>query len=123
MATAKEFVTRVGQIDGVSSCVLIREDGEILGHNMEDPDLYTSLMILGGTSARGIMDKVGFSHCRHLSFNRGNKEHFHLFPIETFYLGVIQSPDCYLPDMLQATLRLIGRVTTSSPAPVEDPPD
>jgi hypothetical protein len=119
MATAREFVTRIGQIDGVGSCVLVREDGEILGHSMEDPDLYTALMILGGTSARGIMDKVGFSHCRHLSFNRDGKEHFHLFPIDKFYLGILQSPDCYLPDMLQAVLRLIGRVTTSGP-PTEE---
>ncbi len=114
MATAKEFVARISEIDGVASCVLVREDGEILGGNLGDPDLYAPLMVLGGTSACGIMDKVGFSYCRHLSFNRNGKEHFILFPIGKFYLGVIQAPDCYLPDMLQAVLRLIGRVTTSS---------
>ena len=114
MATAKEFVARISEVDGVAGCVLVREDGEILGCNLEDPDLYASLMILGGTSACGIMDKVGFSYCRHLSFNRNGKQHFNLFPIGKFYLGVIQAPDCYIPDMLQGVLRLIGRVTTGS---------
>jgi len=116
VATAREFVARITEIDGVAGCVLVREDGEILGGNLEDPDLYTSLMFLGGTSARGIMDKVGFSHCNHLSFNRNAKQHFSLFPIGKFCLGVLQTPDCYVPDMLQAILRLIGRVTTGSPA-------
>lgn len=115
MATAKEFVDRISNIEGVSGCLLVREDGEILGRSLEDPDLYTSLMIHGGISARGIMDKVGFSYCRYLSFNREGKEHFHLFPIDKFYLGVIQTSECYVPDMLQAVLRLIGRVTTGNP--------
>lgn len=119
MATAKEFVARISDVDGVSGCVLVREDGEILGRSLNDPDLYTSLMILGGTSARGIMDKVGFSYCRYLSFSREGKQHFYLFPIDKFYLGVIQTPDCYVPDMLQAVLRLIGRVTTTTPAEEE----
>jgi hypothetical protein len=114
MATAKEFVARITEIDGVSGCVLVREDGEIIGRSLDDPDLYASLMILGGTSARGIMDKVGFSYCRYLSFNREGKQHFHLFPIDKFYLGVVQTPECYVPDMLQAVLRLIGRVTTGT---------
>ena len=116
MATAKEFVARISEVDGVAGCVLVREDGEILGGNLEDPDLYTSLMILGGTAACGIMDKVGFSHCRHLSFNRNGKQHFYLFPIGKFYLGLIQAPDCYVPDMLQVVSRLIGRVTTGNPS-------
>ena len=119
MATAKEFVERVAAVDGIAGCVLVREDGEILGSNFDDPDLYTSLMILGGTSACSIMDKVGFSHCTHLSFNRKGKQHFSLFPIGKYYLGVIQAPDCYVPDMLQAVLRLIGRVTTGNPATEE----
>jgi hypothetical protein len=119
MATAKEFVARVAEVDGVAGCVLVRDDGEILGGNLDDPDLYTTLMILGGTSACSIMDKVGFSHCAYLSFNRKGKQHFNLFPIGKYYLGVIQSPDCYVPDMLQAVMRLIGRVTTGSP-PAEE---
>lgn len=114
MATAKEFVTRITEVDGVSGCVLVREDGEIFGRSLEDPDLYSSLMILGGTSARSIMDKVGFSYCRYLSFCRDGKENFYLFPIDKFYLGVLQTSECYVPDMLQSVLRLIGRVTTGS---------
>lgn len=119
MATAKEFVARITEVEGVDGCVLVREDGEILGGTLEDPDLYTSLMILGGTSACGIMDKVGFSYCRHVSFNRNGKQHFNLFPIGKFYLGVLQASDCFAPDMLQAVLRLVGRVTTGSSAAEE----
>lgn len=119
MATAKEFVARIAAIDGVAGCLLAREDGEILGGNLEDADHYAALMILGGTSACGIMDKVGFSHCGHVSFNRKGRQHFTLFPIGKYYLGVLQSPDCFVPDMLQGVMRLIGRVTTGSPSAEE----
>lgn len=115
MATAKEFIARVSQIDGVSGCVLLREDGQTLGYSLEDPDLYSSLMLMGGKVAQNIMDKVGFSYCRYLSFHREGKEHFYLFRIDHFYLGIVQTGDCYVPDMLQAVMRLISRVTTSNP--------
>ena len=119
MATAKEFIERVSEVPGVDGCVLVREDGEILGGTFEDPDLYTSLMILGGTSACGLMEKVGSSHCSYLSFHRKGKQNFNLFPIGQFYLGLIQTPVCNAPAMLQAVLHLIGRVTTGSSAAEE----
>ncbi|WP_020674932.1 roadblock/LC7 domain-containing protein [Geopsychrobacter electrodiphilus] len=112
MATAKDFVMRISSISGVSGCVLVREDGEVLGSSLEDPDLYASLMIPGRNLARDIMGNVGFSHCRYLGFNREGKEHFYLFLIDKFLLGLVQAPDCHVPDMLQAVTRLVGRVTT-----------
>jgi len=59
------------------------------------------------------MDSAGFSYCRHLSFNRANKRHFYVFPIDKFLLGVAQRSDCYIPDMLESVYRLIARVSTS----------
>lgn len=122
MATAREFIASVSQIDGVAGCVLLREDGQTLGFSLEDPDLYSSLMLMAGKIAQNIMDKVGFSSCRYLGFSRAGKEHFYLFTIDHFYLGIVQTPDCYVPDMLQAVLRLLGRVTTgTSQVQVESP--
>ena len=112
MATAKEFVARISDVDGVAGCLLTRAEGELLGSSLEDPDLYTPLMSLAATMAQGVMDKIGFSYCRYLAFNRAGKENFYLFLIDRFYLGVLLEAECYIPDMLQSVLRLIGRVTT-----------
>ena len=47
MATAKEFVARVNKIDGVSGCLLIRDDGALLGQAIDDPEIYSTLLVLG----------------------------------------------------------------------------
>jgi hypothetical protein len=119
MATAKEFIAQVEKVDGVAGCLLVREDGLLLGQTIDDPEIYSTLLVISGNRAHGIMESAGFSYCRHLSFNRANKRHFYVFPIDKFLLGVAQRSDCYVPDMLEAVYRLIGRVSTSRTAVAE----
>ncbi len=116
MATAKEFVARVNSIDGVSGCLLVRNDGVLLGQTIDDPEVYSTLMLISAGLSRGIMEKAGFSYCRHLSFSRNCKRNFYVFPIDKYLLGVVQRTDAYLPDMLEAVYRLVGRVSSDSTA-------
>ncbi len=113
MATARDFVTRIDRVDGVAGCLLIKADGGLLGQTVEDPETYTTLMQIGAGQALEIMDKIGFSYCRHLCFNRLNNRHFYVFPIDGYLLGVVQRSNCYVPDMLDEVYRLIGRVSTA----------
>jgi len=113
MATAKDFVARISHVDGVAGCLLIKNDGVLLGQTLKDPEVYSTLMLIGGGQANDIMNKIGFSYCRHLSFSRLNNRHFYVFPIDNYFLGVVQRSDCYVPDMLEAVYRLIGRVSTT----------
>ncbi len=115
MATAKDFVGRVSKIDGVAGCLLVKDDGVLLGQTLDDPEVYSTLMLISAGQANEVMGKIGFSYCRHLSFSRVNNRHFYVFPIDKYLLGVVQRTDCYVPDMLEAIYRLIGRVSTSSP--------
>jgi hypothetical protein len=116
MATAGDFITHVDKVDGVDGCLLVRDDGVLLGQTIDDPEIYSTLLVISGGRATEVMDSAGFSYCRHLSFNRTNKQHFYVFPIDKFLLGVAQRPDCYVPDMLESVYRLIGRVSTSPSA-------
>lgn len=116
MATAKEFIEHVDKVDGVSGCLLVRDDGILLGQTIDDPEIYSTLLVISGNCANEVMDGVGFSYCRHLSYSRENKHHFYVFPIDKFLLGVVQHTDCYVPDMLESIYRLIGRVSTSQSA-------
>ncbi len=116
MATAKEFVLRVSKIDGVAGCLLVRDDGVLLGQTLDDPEVFSSLVVLSGSLGQDIMARTGFSYCRHLSYLRRGKRHFYVFPIENYLLGVVQRSDSYVPDMLDAVYRLISRVSTRSSA-------
>ncbi len=116
MATATEFIAHVDKVDGVAGCLLVRNDGTLLGQTIDDPEMYSTLVVISGGCANGVMESVGFSYCRHLSYSRESKNHFYVFPIDKFLLGVAQHPDCYVPDMLESVYRLIGRVSTSQSA-------
>lgn len=116
MATAKEFVARIDKIDGVAGCLLVRHDGVLLGQTIEDPEVYSTLLTIGGSLSRKVMEKTGFSYCRHLDFSRSSKRNFYIFPIDKYLLGVVQRTDSYVPDMLEAVYRLIGRVSTGNGA-------
>ena len=112
MATARQFVARVNQVDGVAGCLLVRNDGVLLGQTIDDPEMYSALLVISDNLSRGVMEKTGFSYCRHLSFNRSSKRNFYAFPIDKYLLGVVQQTDAYLPDMLEAVYRLLSRVST-----------
>jgi|GEM_PF-887968 len=114
MATAKEFVDRVARIDGVSGCLLMRNDGVLIGQTINDSEVYSTLLMISGRQAHDVMEKVGFSYCRHLGFSRRDNCHFYVFPIlDNYLLGVIQHSDCSAGDMLDTVYRLIGRVSTN----------
>lgn len=113
MATAKDFVAQIGQIEGISGCLLVRKDGAILGKTVQNPEPYATLMLDAGGQAFVLMNSIGFSYCRHLCFNRENGRHFYLFPIDNYFLGVIQRIDCDVSEMLDSIYSLVSRVSTS----------
>lgn len=113
MGNAKDFITSITRIDGVSECFLIRNDGTAFVQANESLKEYSSLMIRGGKVLSEIMKTHNFDHCRYISFNRESNQHFYVFCIDKYLLGVEQRADCYIPDMLKAIFNLIGRVSTS----------
>ncbi len=112
MADAKVFVDRVKHMDGVLGCLLVKDDGALLGRALDDAETYTSLMVFAAGLVEDIMDKVGFSYCRYVSFNRSNNQTFYIFPIDKYLLGIVQQADCSVVNMLEQVYQLIGRVST-----------
>jgi len=113
MATAKEFIDHVARVDGVAGCLLVRNDGILLGQTVDDPEMYSTLLVISANLAAEVMEKAGFSYCRHIGFNRQGKSHFYVFPIDKYLLGVVQSSDCHASEMLESIHRLISRVSTN----------
>lgn len=114
MTTVKEFLARVNDIKGVEGCLLVRADGHLLGHLVKNPEKLSSLSAISAKYARGLMDKAGFSYFRLLSFERASGGNFHIFPIDQYYLGVVQSPDFPLTTMVEKVTSLLSLVKTSS---------
>ena len=113
MATAKEFIDHVAKVDGVAGCLLVRNDGILLGQTIDDPEMYSTLVVISASLSGEIMDKAGFSYCRHIGFSRQAKSHLYVFPIDKYLLGVVQETDCQVPRMLDSIYRLISRVSTN----------
>lgn len=113
MATAEDFVNRISQVDGIDGCLLVKQDGLVLGKTFSDAEMYAELMIDAGPKAIAVMESLGFSYCRHLCFNCGDNRHFYLFPINKYLLGVVQRADCDISQMLDQVYRLISRVSSS----------
>lgn len=113
MATAKDFVARVSKVSGVSGCLLIKQDGTLVGRAIEDPENYTILMQISGSLSQDIRDYIGASNCRCVNFGCLGESHFFVFPIDHYLLGVVAQSQEDQGAMLDEIYRLIGRVTTS----------
>ncbi|MEA3544422.1 MAG: roadblock/LC7 domain-containing protein [Thermodesulfobacteriota bacterium] len=113
MATAKDFIGRIHQIEGVAGCLLINNNGVSLGQTLDDTEVYSTLMQISAGLSADIMNKIGSSCCRYVSFNRTNNQNFYVFPIDNYLLGIVQRENCSVAAMLEAVYQLINRVSTS----------
>ncbi|MFO7811817.1 MAG: roadblock/LC7 domain-containing protein [Pelovirga sp.] len=114
MATAKDFVTRISKVPGVSGCLLIKRDGTLVGRAVEDPENYTILMQISGSLAHDIQENIGASSCRSVNFGCRDEGNFYVFPIDNYLLGVVAQMGEDHIEMLDEVYRLIGRVTTGN---------
>ncbi len=114
MATAQDFISKINQINGVDSCLLVKNDGTRIGNTCraDDPEIFADLMLISNTLADDITAKTGFSRCRHLSFSCQGSRQFYVFPIDNYLLGVIQADNAHAAEMLSEIDRLISRVST-----------
>ena len=112
MANASDFVDRVSRIDGIVGCVLIRNDGKKIAQSLDNPEAYTAIMQKSNVISGEVMDSIGFSYCRYVSFTEENYNEFYVFPIENYLLGVVKLAECSLEVMLETVYQLIGRVST-----------
>jgi len=113
MATAKDFVARIDQIDGVNGCLLIKDGGSCLGQTLDNIDAYADLIQDSVKLANDIMEKNGFSFCRNICFQRGDNGSFYIFPIRNYFLGVLLDADCSRSTILERVYQLINRVSVA----------
>lgn len=111
MANLEAFAQRVLKIDGVEQFIFIRNDGHILIHNVENPETLSALVAFTGLSGEAMRAVIGATYFRHLHISRQNKENFLIFPLDNYFLGILQHSEAYTPDVIHRVARLIQAIT------------
>lgn len=99
------------KIDGVKNFILVRQDGHLIIHNVEDPDKLTDITVLSGLGADAVKAHGGFTFFKYLMVSRANKENYFIFQIEKYFLGIIQKTDAFGPDLAEKVLRFLQAIT------------
>jgi len=112
MASARQFIHHLTSIEGVRHCILLRSDGQLLDHNLPDPQGLASLMMLAALSAEGVKGKIGLSFFQHMVIGRENRENLLIFAFGRYYLGVVQDPQVSSAQLAETVGLFLARVTT-----------
>lgn len=90
MTKLEVFTNRIELISGVESFVLVQRNGEVVSHNINNPDDLASMVTICGIGSNAIMQTIGFSHFRHMMFNRMDRRNYLVFFLDRYFLGIQQ---------------------------------
>ena len=90
MSKLELFTKQIGLISGVEGYIIVRRSGDIITHNMSNPEDLASMVTMSGLGASDIMQTIGFTRFNHLSFNRMGKRDFLIFFLNRYFLGIQQ---------------------------------
>jgi hypothetical protein len=111
MATIQDFAKRIMQIEGVKNMILVRNDGHILTHNIDNPIELSSTIVFCGLTGDALRSVVGFSCLNYFIISRESKEKLFVFPIESYFLGIYQYANAYSPDLVNSVSRIVQALT------------
>ncbi len=104
------FTDRLLRIDGVQHYIFVRGDGHILAHNVREPSALSSLIAFSGHSCDAIRPLIGTTGFHYITFSCTGRNHFYIFPVRRHFLGIIQHPDAYPPDVIEGVSRLLQNI-------------
>jgi hypothetical protein len=112
MVTVKDYTELLMAVDEVENYLLMRVDGQILAHNVADPDGLSSLLAITNLSIKKIQKSLGFHHFNHLFLKRDNQENLILLKIGSSVLGVIQKPNTACSELLSKLSQIQEQLST-----------
>ena len=90
MTRLEVFANRIELISGVESFVLVRKSGEVVTHNMKNPEDLAAMVTICGIGSGAAMQAIGFSNFRFMMFNRVDQRNFMVFFLDRYFLGIQQ---------------------------------
>ncbi|HAO23340.1 MAG: hypothetical protein BWK80_47080 [Desulfobacteraceae bacterium IS3] len=110
MATIQDFGKRILQIPGITQYLLVRNDGKVMAHNVDAPESLASVILFCGLNCDAIGSVAGLTYLKYLMLTRKNNEKLLIFPMDTYFLGIIQNADAYSPEIVDSVIRLVQMV-------------
>lgn len=110
MSTVERFANRIAQIKGVDRFILTRQDGQIIVHNLSNPEQLASVVLLGGYSAQEIQKSGGFSQFHYLICTRPQNQNLIVFLLDKYFLGIQQKADTSQIELVGEVSRFIQHI-------------
>ena len=111
MAKINDLVSLVVQIQGVMNYILVREDGHTLSHNFENFEALPSIITFSGLNSEVLKPIMGLTYFKYMSYIRENNEKLLIFPLGKYFLGILQDPEAYTPDIVDTIEKIIESIT------------
>jgi hypothetical protein len=107
MTGVQRFANRIEQIKGVNNFVVARNDGQVVVHNLENPEKLTSLVTIGGFHAQSIQKTLGFSDFGYMVYLRPENQNLIIFSLDKYYLGIMQKIDSNQTQLIDEVSRFL----------------
>jgi len=92
MATAKDF-SRLGDIEGVSQYILVRNDGYVISENYEEAFALSSAIVTSGKYCDSLADDLEGRRYIYCCIERNSGNNVLVFSLGRYYLGIIKHSD------------------------------
>lgn len=89
MATAKDF-SKLGDIEGVSKYILVRNDGYVVNDNYEEAVSLSSAIVTSGKYCDSLATDFSGRQYLYCCIERGSGNHILVFSLGRYYLGIIK---------------------------------
>jgi hypothetical protein len=89
MATAKDF-SRLGDIEGVSRYILVRNDGYVVSENYAEAVALSSAIVTSGKYCDSLADDLEGRRYIYCCVERTSGENVLVFSLGRYYLGIIK---------------------------------
>ncbi|MBN2428252.1 MAG: hypothetical protein JXK94_07950 [Deltaproteobacteria bacterium] len=107
MTGVQRFANRIEQIKGVGNYIVARNDGQIVIHNLENPEKLTSLVTIGGFHSVAIQKTLGFSDFGYLIYIRPQNQNLIIFALDKYYIGILQKIDSNQTQLIEDVSRFL----------------
>jgi hypothetical protein len=92
MAKASDFIKKISAMSGIEGCLLSHPNGQILSHNLSDPDVYRAWPQQIVKRCELLSNCFNHETFRGISLQQDDS-YMHIFPIRQYQLVVMQPGD------------------------------
>lgn len=110
MATAKDF-SKLGDIDGVSSYILVRNDGYVVSENYGEAVALSSAIVTSGEYCDSLAGNLAGRSYIYCSIERDSGNDVLVFSLGKYYLGVIKHADTIPGHLADTTIAFLKNLS------------